>query len=70
MRGLQVRSLSLWPRFQATVNADLEQTIIQVTEIAQPMTSAMLVIQDSVRDLMMALVGELNKTGTIDWCAQ
>ena len=67
MRGLQVRRLSLWPRFHATVKEDLERTPIKVTEITQPMTAAMLAIQDSIRDLVMALIDELKKTGSFDW---
>lgn len=66
MKALQVRMLSLWPRFQATVKHDLEQTPIQVIEITQPMSPAMMAIQDAIKELIVAIVQELSKTGRID----
>ena len=68
MKALQVRTVSLWPRFQATIREDLEQTPIQVIEITQPMSPAMLAIQDAIKELIVIIIEDLSKTGKIDRC--
>lgn len=66
MKALQVRALFLWPRFRDTVKNDLQKIPIQVIEITQPMSPSMQSIQNAIKEIIMAIVEELNKTGKID----
>ena len=67
MRALQVRTLTLWPRFQETIKNDLERTPVEVIEITQSLSPGMQGVQDAIKELMIDLVNELKKTGKIDW---
>eukprot|EP00887_Chlorella_sp_A99_P005233 scaffold1.g5233.t1 len=66
MKALHVRKLYLWPRFHATVRADLEARPPELVELAQPMTSAMCMIYDALTDLLDACVKELRLSNKLD----
>eukprot|EP00188_Purpureofilum_apyrenoidigerum_P004067 Plantae.Rhodophyta-Purpureofilum_apyrenoidigerum.ctg4445.p1 GENE.Plantae.Rhodophyta-Purpureofilum_apyrenoidigerum.ctg4445~~Plantae.Rhodophyta-Purpureofilum_apyrenoidigerum.ctg4445.p1 ORF type:complete len:915 (+),score=165.70 Plantae.Rhodophyta-Purpureofilum_apyrenoidigerum.ctg4445:149-2893(+) len=61
MRSLFVKRLFLWPRFHETVQDVLDERPADVVELAQPMTTTMLAIQQSILDVMSICLQDLRK---------
>ncbi|KAK2076493.1 hypothetical protein QBZ16_001019 [Prototheca wickerhamii] len=66
LKALFVRSLHMWPRFQAQARADLEAAPPEVVELALPLSAAARLIYDAISQLMDACVREIRKTNKID----
>lgn len=66
MKSLFVRKLHLWPRFQLSVSAILDENVPQVIDIRIPLTSTMEGIQMAILEVMDACLKELRKTNKID----
>ncbi|XP_061174934.1 DNA repair endonuclease XPF-like [Saccostrea echinata] len=64
MKNLFVRNLYLWPRFHASVVANLEQHKVDVVEIQVQLTSATLACQTALLDLINACIQELKRCTT------
>jgi len=61
MRSLFVKRLFLWPRFHEVVQDVLDERPADVVELAQPMTTTMLAIQQSILDVMSMCLQDLRK---------
>ncbi|KAJ3347367.1 hypothetical protein HDU91_006792 [Kappamyces sp. JEL0680] len=62
MKILKVRSLHLWPRFQMTVRANLEEVgHVELIELRIPLTQKMKDIQASLMDCMNQMLLELKR---------
>nr|XP_022317869.1 LOW QUALITY PROTEIN: DNA repair endonuclease XPF-like [Crassostrea virginica] len=64
MKNLFIRNLYLWPRFHASVAANLEQHKVDVVEIQVKLTSATIACQTALLDLINACIQELKLCNT------
>ncbi|XP_056018962.1 DNA repair endonuclease XPF-like isoform X2 [Ostrea edulis] len=64
MKNLFVRNLYLWPRFHASIVANLEHHKVDVVEIQVQLTSATLACQTAMLDLINACIQELKRCTT------
>lgn len=66
MRALFVSKVFLWPRFHATVDADLSTHALEVAELHVHMTPAMVAIQSAIVDAITLTLDDLHKARVID----
>ncbi|KAK9857610.1 hypothetical protein WJX84_003319 [Apatococcus fuscideae] len=70
MRALYIKSVYLWPRFEAHVKdclkASEEGLQLEVIELALQMTPAMTAIYDAIADIMDSCIKELRRSNKID----
>ncbi|XP_022736156.1 DNA repair endonuclease UVH1 isoform X2 [Durio zibethinus] len=66
MKGLFIKRLHLWPRFQVNVSEELERDPPAVVDIRVPMSKYMLGIQKAIVEVMDACLKEMRKTNKVD----
>ncbi|WFD07905.1 DNA repair protein RAD16 [Malassezia vespertilionis] len=62
MAQLRLRNVDIWPRFHQYVDRDLGQNRADVTELHQPPTRAMRMIQAAIVECLEATLGEIRRS--------